>query len=111
MGNWGGANILASVPLPYGMGGVYTSQYVPAVYAVSVAWDAEDSARVYLGQRYIGALSSTPAPSVINAFDIRTPFCGNSWYILNLFTRLSYRATTPGAELMLPDDGLDPYYP
>lgn len=109
IGLWGGANIVASIEAPFGMRASVAYENAPA--AVSVAWDAEDSARLYVGQRLAGALTSTPVPASMNAFEVRTPLVYTGEYIYNLFTRLSYRATTPGAELMLPDDGLDPYYP
>lgn len=111
IGSWGGANIIASLACPRGLSGNPTGYGLPHnVVSVSVAWDAEDSARLFNGQRLIGTLASTPDPTEINAFDIRTPQYATDHYVLNFFTRLIYNATAPTAADMLPDDGLDPLY-
>lgn len=114
IGLWGGANIVASVSAPYGLvlpaaAGAGTSG---AIAAVSVAWDATNAARLFIGQRLIGTLTSTPAPTTMDRFDIRTPqHSGANIYVLNFLARLVYNTAPPTAATMLPDDGLDPYYP
>ena len=113
IGLWGGANIVASLALPYGFPGHnITGTEVYGIHSISVSWDAEDSARLFVGQRLIGTLTSTPAPGSMNQFDIRTPSTISvEAFINNFCTRLIYNATPPTAATMLPDDGLDPYYP
>lgn len=113
IGQWGGANIIASVSTPYGatMPAGAGAGTPGLIRSISVAWDSEDVARLYESQRLIGTLTSTPDPANTNSFDIRTPqHNGATNYVLVYFLRLIYNATAPTAAQMLPDDGLDPLY-
>lgn len=114
IGRLGGANILASITLPYGFARPSTAVagHPGVIRSISVQWDAEDHVRVYDGQRYIGELTSSPAPSTADRFEVRTPQTdGASGYCLAYLVRLTAHATAPTVAQMLPDDGLDPYYP
>jgi hypothetical protein len=113
IGLLGGANILASLELPYGFARPATAVagYPGVIRSISVQWDAEDRASVYDGQRYIGKLTSTPAPAIIDRFEVRTPQIATALYCMTYLVRLTAHATAPTVEEMLPDDGLDPYYP
>ena len=114
IGNWGGANIIASIATPYGAClPAGTGAGTPGnIHSISVAWDADNLARMYDGQRLIGSLTNTPDPATMNGFDVRTAQHSTAGIqVLIFFLRLIYNPTTPTAALMLPDDGLDPYYP
>ncbi len=114
IGQWGGANILASVTLSGGLvmpasagAGTYGN-----VKALSVAWDPSGEARLYDGQRLIGSLTTSGlSPLQCDGFSVRTPRHDSGMYVLNFFTRLTHHDSPPAAGLMLPDDGRDPYYP
>lgn len=113
IGNLGGVNIVGSLTLPYGFPRPATAVagYPGVIRSISVQWDSEDHARVYDGQRYIGELASTPAPSTADRFEVRTPQVATALYMMTYLVRLTPHATAPTAADMLPDDGLDPYYP
>jgi hypothetical protein len=114
IGLWGGANIVASVSTPYGatMPSGAGAGTPGLIRSISVAWDAKNAARLFESQHLVGTLTSTPTPTSMNAFDLRTPLHYSAGiYVLNYLTRLIYNATAPTAATMLPEDGLDPYYP